>query len=300
MHPDTPLRSKRTALTPQQASTWSRMAHAIYLDALMSESDLSCEQIAFHGGTSLHLSWRSPRYSEDLDFLLSREAKDIDVISARVLKSIKERFCAIDPLFEVELRDKTKDAHRMPMYHLVVSHPGYVGNAMVKVEFWRVDPEYLQKYPTEFKTPVPDGDLVSRLSNPVPAAKLETAYCDKLTAFATRPHLKWRDIYDLWWIGTQTASKLDMESVAGQFLHNVSAYTTLHSLPPADALREFLKNDRNEIIKKADPDLKRWLPDNIWKVLYPAGVEQMVDYVFQALEEVADFIDSNTPQPVMK
>lgn len=35
-----------------------------------------------------------------------------------------------------------------------------------------------------------------------PGATLATAYADKLTAFATRPNLKWRDVFDLWWIGT--------------------------------------------------------------------------------------------------
>jgi hypothetical protein len=80
-------------------------------------------------------------------------------------------------------------------------------------EFRRVTAEYLEKYPVALRSPIPPGEMVSRISNPVPAATLETAYCDKLTAFATRPYLKWRDIYDLWWIGTQTDAKLELLSV---------------------------------------------------------------------------------------
>jgi len=38
-----------------------------FLDALMADPQIQYEQIAFHGGTSLHFSWRSPRLSEDLD-----------------------------------------------------------------------------------------------------------------------------------------------------------------------------------------------------------------------------------------
>lgn len=282
---------KRIPLDVKTMSQWSQMAHSIYLDSLMSESSLTCEQIAFHGGTSLHMSWRSPRFSEDLDFLLSKEVFDLDKITDKIKDSIQEKFISIDPNFNVEIKDKTKNADRMPLYHIVVSHPGYIGNAMVKAEFWRVDADYLKQYPTEFKTPAPMGDFVSHISNPIPAATLETAYCDKLTAFATRPHLKWRDIYDLWWIGTQTDAHLDISEVIPQFLHNLSAYNTLDGKNPSDALREFLKNDRDAVIKKSDPDLKRWLPEKLWSRLNPDGVEQMVDYVFAALKSVSDAMD---------
>jgi Nucleotidyl transferase AbiEii toxin, Type IV TA system len=94
----------------------------------------------------------------------------------------------------------------------------------------------------------------------VPAATLETAYADKLTAFATRPYLKWRDVYDLWWIGTQSHAKVDVRNVAAQFVHDITAYTPVDNLSPAAALRRFLLNDRMELAGKADPDLKRFLP----------------------------------------
>lgn len=285
--------TKRTQLTPNMMNEWASIAHAVYLDSLMSQSNLTCKQIAFHGGTSLHLSWRSPRFSEDLDFLLSNEVDDLDAISKKIESCVSERFLSIDPQFVVEIKDKTKNKDRMPVYNIVVSHPAYIGNAMVKAEFWRVDRRYLEGYPTEFRTPILSGDFVSHVSNPVPAAALTTAYCDKLTAFATRPHLKWRDIYDLWWIGTQTDTPLDMSEVIKQFKHNVTAYTTLQELPPAQALSVFLKNSKDDIVRKADPDIKRWLPDNLWKRLNPEGIVQMVDYVFYALESISNAMNNN-------
>jgi len=95
--------------------------------------------------------------------------------------------------------------------------------------------------------------MVSRISNPVPAATLETAYCDKLTALATRPYLKWRDLYDLWWIGTQTEARLDLSWVTRQFLHNVSAYRTIDGLSPAQALRKFLETIRLKYSRRLIP-----------------------------------------------
>jgi len=293
-------RGKRKPLSPALGAQWAQLAHVLYLQALMSETNWTCKQIAFQGGTSLHLSWGSPRHSEDLDFLLSKEiqAEAIQAVSKRVALALKEQFTRIDPRFEVELRPKTKDASRMVVDQIVISHPGYIGNAMAKAEFWRVEDSYLADYPVALRTPRAPGrpdDLVGVISSPVPAATLATAYADKLTAFATRPNLKWRDVFDLWWIGTQAkGDDVDPASPAiiKQFLHNVTAYATRDDLPPADALRLFLQLDRNEVIAKADPDLRRWLPDKLWDQLHRmGGIEDMVDYVRMALATVADGID---------
>lgn len=293
----TPHRERRKPLPPALAAQWSQLAHVLYLQALMSETNWTCNQIAFQGGTSLHLSWGSPRHSEDLDFLLSKEiqAEAIQAVGKRVALALREQFTRIDPRFEVELRPKTKDANRMVVDQIVVSHPGYIGNAMAKAEFWRVEDSYLADYPVTLRAPARPHDLVGIVSSPVPAATLATAYADKLTAFATRPNLKWRDVFDLWWIGTQAKDAgVDPASpaIAKQFLHNVTAYATRDDLPPADALRLFLQLDRDEVIAKADPDLRRWLPDKLWAQLHRmGGIEEMVDYVRKALATVADGID---------
>lgn len=153
----------------------------------------------------------------------------------------------------------------------------------------------------ELRTPVRPGDIVSRISSPVPAAALETAYCDKITAFATRRFLKWRDIYDLWWIGTQTDARLELSRVAQQFLHNVRAYETIDRLSPAQALRRFLaSHDPAVVAEMADPDLKRWLPSDVWARLYPGGTGAMVRYTWYALERVADAIEKNELEPSLK
>jgi predicted nucleotidyltransferase component of viral defense system len=283
---------KKRALSPTLSLQWAQAAHAQYLNALMSVADWSAQQFVFHGGTSLHLSWSSARYSEDLDFLLSREVANVDKVLAKVLAILREQFRAMDAQFAIDIKDKSKDPARMLSFHITVSHGAYVGNAMVKAEFWRTDAAYLSNYPTQFRTPVvPDG-LVVRVMHPVPAATLETAYADKLTAFATRPYLKWRDVYDLWWIGTQSSAQVSVLSAAEQFLHNIQAYTPVDGLTPANALRKFLTNDRQSIIAKANPDLKRWLPTSLWNSLHPDGITQMVDYVYYALQTVADAVDN--------
>ena len=283
---------KKRALGPALALQWAQAAHAQYLNALMSVADWSTQHFAFHGGTSLHLSWNSARYSEDLDFLLAREVVNVDKVLAKVLTILREQFRAMDAQFAIDIQDKSKNPERMLSFHITVSHSAYLGKAMVKAEFWRTDAAYLANYPTQFRTPIAPDGLVVRVMNPVPAATLETAYADKLTAFATRPYLKWRDVYDLWWIGTQSSAQINVRSAAQQFLHNIQAYAPVDGLTPSNALRKFLANDRQSIIAKANPDLKRWLPASLWNSLNPNGITQMVDYAFYALQAVADAVDN--------
>ncbi|HWW80125.1 MAG TPA: nucleotidyl transferase AbiEii/AbiGii toxin family protein, partial [Steroidobacteraceae bacterium] len=95
-------------LSPESATRWAASAQFYFLDALMADPGIQYEQIAFHGGTSLHFSWRSPRLSEDLDFLLAREAGDIHAIVERAGKKVTEAFRADDPLFAIELKDRTR------------------------------------------------------------------------------------------------------------------------------------------------------------------------------------------------
>lgn len=280
-------------LTPEVATRWAAAAQYYFLDALMADPGIRYEQIAFYGGTSLHFSWRSPRLSEDLDFLLARDAEDVHAIVDRAGQKVAEAFRTEDPQFEIELKNRTRQDERMIAYELRVSHPNLIGKTLVKVEFWRVTSGYLAQYPVALRSPIEPGQMVSRITNPVPAATLETAYCDKLTAFATRPYLKWRDIYDLWWIGTQTDAKLEVSSVARQFLHNVSAYQTIANLSPAQALRKFMENDPTELVKKADPDLKRWVPPALWERLHPRVTTEMVRYTRHALQSVADAIEKH-------
>jgi predicted nucleotidyltransferase component of viral defense system len=292
--------SARRPLTPELASRWAASAQYHFLDALMADPQIQYEQIAFHGGTSLHFSWRSPRLSEDLDFLIARSAADLNDIVGRAGQKLAETFHAEDPQFTIEIQDRTRQEERMISFDLRVTHAAYLGKALIKVEFWRVSPEYLAQYPVELRSPIQPGERVSRISNPVPAATLETAYCDKLTALATRPYLKWRDIFDLWWIGTQTDVRLELSSVTRQFLHNLSAYRTIDGLPPAQALRKFLESDPSEVLNKADPDLRRWLPKTLWEKLHPRVTAQMVEYARGSLESVADAIEKNRTDGTLK
>src|SRR2546430_8269626 len=123
-------------LTAEVATRWASSAQYYFLDALMADPGIEYEQIAFHGGTSLHFSWRSPRLSEDLNFLLARDTGDIHAIVERAGEKVTEAFRAEDPGFTIELKNKPRHAERMIAYESRVSHSNFIGKTLVKIEFW--------------------------------------------------------------------------------------------------------------------------------------------------------------------
>ena len=282
---------KRSPASPAMLQEWSTAIQFKFAECLPLVTSWTCHDAVFHGGTSLNMSWGSPRYSEDLDFLLSKEkAVDLDDVITKVLVRMRASMLLSHPGLDLELRNKSKAGSNLKHFQIVASHPQYLEKAMVKVEFWKVDAEYLKDYASEFVFPTRHGDFVTRSSSPLAAATLESAYADKLTAFATRPYLKWRDIFDLWWIDQQVV--ISQESLARKFLHNVSGYTTINEESPGRALRSFLARETIEhVIAKAETDLQRWLPGPVWTSLWPQGVEQMTRTAFRVIQNMADYLD---------
>ena len=284
------MRKKRKSLDRNTARQISDMGHMAFIDALTQAVPLQIRQFAFHGGTSLHLSWKSPRFSEDLDFLVDKSlSSQMDRFIRKIETHMRQTLQAQNPDLSMEITNRTNPDSRLINYRVTISSDAHIGNVKIKAEFWQVESEYLEHYDTRFAYPLKNGDIVSSVAQPLPAATLEAAYADKLTAFATREHLKWRDIFDLWWLGKQM--DVNMSEMAERFLHHVTAYNTLNNLPPSDALRKFLDYDKQDIIEKADPDLKKWLTPDMWNSIKDKGVIEMVDYVRDSIMCITDGLD---------
>lgn len=271
------------------------MLHVLFIDGLSMSAELSLDRIAFHGGTNLHLSWGSPRYSEDLDFLVSRDfAGRIRKIMAKIETRMQRVAAAHDPDLRIEIRDKTKDRNALLNYRVAMSRPGIIGQAMVKAEFWQVEADYFKKYNSKFVTQKAgvatfDKPLIT-LTPPMPAASLEAAFADKIVALSLRPHLKWRDLFDLWWIDKQIGANV-VEHVDA-VKHHASGYS---GASLQDGIERFLARDPDDVLSTADPDLKRWLPKPLWDGLWPDEVRSMVAHARNLAEELGAILDK-TPE----
>jgi hypothetical protein len=280
-------------ITADERKHWSTLGHILALEAISEISEWTRTDYAFHGGTSLHLSWNSPRFSEDLNFLLSDACdRRLPKIMNRVISRIHENLLKIDHTLLISMTGKSRG--RLAEYRFVLSKPGVLGGVTIKAEFWKVDPLYLMSYRSTSKTPAAPADMLGgytlAVSPILPAGTLTAAYLDKLTAFATRPHLKWRDIFDFWWI-TNHAGFTPPDDIVSAFLQNLSAYSTVDELKPEEALRKFTTRfSREDMLAAAVKDLKPFLPAGMWNRFWPDTVAEMVDMTLTGVADVAELV----------
>lgn len=266
--------------TAEEKRQWADLGHIAFLDALMYVAPFEIKDIAFQGGTSLHLGWGSPRFSEDLDFLVGRaDAHEIMRKGASaVVRRMTRLLMGHDQRLQVEMRDKTKNGDRMLVFDLVISHADCLGVTKVKTEFWCVPSEYLAQYPSVLRTPIlRSGDLMGRIESelPMPTARLDAILADKIVALAYRGRVKWRDIFDVWWLAEQ------MERYAPAFtIRDLAAaaerHATAYEGPGLRAgLSSFLQQ-RERLLSGEGCDLDRWLPQPLSRLLVPDRVPDMV------------------------
>ena len=266
--------------------------HLMFLHSISRLTQMSLENIAFHGGTNLHLSWNSPRFSEDLDFLVSKDfAGKIDAAMSRIEKDMNRIIAPRHPGTRIEILDRTRDRTRMLVHRIAMTRGGVIGKAMVKVVFWQVEPEYLKAYGSRFlrqRDHDQEPDPIVRLSMPVPAADLDAAFADKVVALGLRERLKWRDLFDLWWLKSQIET--DPELHVGAVRHHASGYGDI-SL--TDGFRRFLDREPDGALASADPDLKRWLPERVWDSLWPDEVRNMVEHARTVAERFMESLEGH-------
>lgn len=223
----------------------------IMLTHFGANASLNKGNIVFHGGTALGAVHGSPRFSEDLDFLLNREAfqaggKDLptalnEIMEAGVSKirdAIIERK-DVDIDFSVDATLKTSRKSWEPghpgTYTIELTSPNRRGKLKTVCEFWPTNPEYLAAYET-----LPDQQLSEdalaqshamintvegRLYQELPVATVEAILADKMVALANRDYLKWRDVYDVWFIMERLTPKPEInEEFVERFEHHCSAY----------------------------------------------------------------------------
>lgn len=294
--------TKRRSITPAERREWAATLQFYFLDSFGSSSDFQNNEIAFHGGTSLRCAWRSPRFSEDLDFMVSEDAVErLDRILAKAFKLMRERLLIDDPHFKLTLKDKSKDGGRLIRFHLVLEKEGVIGSAMVQTEFWKTPAAFLEHYKTQLVHAGHPHDLIMQMTSLIPAAEMSTVFCDKLVAFSTRPYVKWRDIFDVWWLRTKhhgdSVATINGQELKERYLHQLTAYNIPGDLSPEDSLARFLVIDTEKLVKDAEVDLMKFLPQQLWKQLYPNTVREMVEVTKKEIQNLIDLLKEDEHAP---
>lgn len=203
--------------TQSQQLDLTKRLQLLLLDAVMATGSWQKDQFRFQGGTCLSLAYGSPRFSEDLDFLIGTEKgmqRMITGASARVVDSLRSILPGAQVKFSARDEDaEASDAKNPRTFMMSVSHPDWYRVIKIKLEFWLAHPEAVAQYRCGVRSAnvlaeIADGSPLRAQIAPVlvNTAHLEEIVVDKLHALVARPYMKHRDVFDLWWLKQQGKS----------------------------------------------------------------------------------------------
>lgn len=241
------------------------MKEAIHLHLLSALSEAGVLQhVVFQGGTALRLCYGGERYSEDLDFVCGKAGaylKDVefDELVDNALETTKrtlQRDFDIDAAQIVLKRPaqpelvKGNDVN-VAAWQIVVpvnSTPN-TPKSRIKIEFANV-PSYDSKALTVNATPglvqIQDVILNVETANEILA--------DKAVALTARAALKFRDVWDVWFLVNKLSATPDREMVSKKF----ADYGTSDISAKAKARLDELAKDATATAFYAE--MKRFLP----------------------------------------
>ena len=158
------------------------------------------------GGSALRLFYGAPRYSMDMDFVVRQDhlwrlAALIRPLHTEVEQAIQRE---LGPGFAVRLKGGPKPGKQLVRHTLTIENTAeFLGSASLHMEFWPVDHDYMRNY-TLKRSVTEDGTTINRADEQsINTPSLKGIYIDKVIALSSRPHIKWRDIYDVWWISSK-------------------------------------------------------------------------------------------------
>lgn len=229
--------------------------------ALMDSRRWEPGDIAFQGGTSLHLAYGSARYSEDLDFLV-RGGLSLQGLSRAVQKHLSlPTDIAGDLKASVTVGKDEKNPHS---FYVSLGGPNVLGSAKVKIELWQAPDAALKSLQVLVST------LVSSAGQAfVPTLSLAEIHADKVYALGARKRIKPRDVFDLWWLAQKRLAALPTRlTVSADALRTRLAIYPVPSGQPHDTAQAWLENaalrmqDLNapHAAAQVAEDLARWLP----------------------------------------
>ena len=270
----------------------SSLFHHLILESLLESGDWSSSNLAFQGGTSLHLVWKSPRWSEDLDFLIDvAQRTSLEKVLSKVQKYVQYQCSAKWPNCTVRLKGSVKAENKLSNFDLVWSDPGILEVVRTKVEFYAVTSDLIKKYEPRLMS-LPNL-MTTSVTSSIPAANRDWVYHDKLHAISDRKFVKWRDLYDLWWLRTQSVDFNqrgllppwdEPEFHTRAMVVNAMYGSTPEGMIPG--IQKFLSIPVESLVESAEKNLKEWLPPTLWKLMWPAQIEEIVNFVRSDLNSV--------------
>lgn len=321
-------------LSPQSQMQLTEFFQLLCLSAICAARRWEKGELTFQGGTSLRLTYGSPRFSEDLDFLAAPDISYVGLMNS-VVRDMDRRIQLRIPDARVTIGGRglkegvetssggIEDQNNPRIFTISIMAPQWARSIKIKAEFWLTPRELMANYDSEMipasirSKPAPPppldlnmqspGDQIISQIAPMPqrtlieTATVEELLTDKLHAIACRQRLKHRDIYDLWFLDTyQKVSTLHENGIAGIFEDRIADHLKLYSHDPdveiiRSSLRSVLDELRKpEVVEAGKRDLNRWL-----SIRSVEEFETNLDAVYEkAIEMIQAVVDG--PAPIVR
>lgn len=296
--------TQRSELSARERHEISTLLHYALLEEIFRIADWRLGDAVFHGGTSLKVVWMSPRFSEDLDFMVREDQMGgLDDLVRRARDGLASRLMAELPKSTFGLKGERDPERRLARYAVRWSHPNRIGRVLIKLEFYEVPGPKLSQYGATMVTPDPDRETRIAIATPIVGPQLVSVIGDKLVALAKREYFKHRDVFDLWYAHTRAmemGAALDIDGLA-QVVEQVGRIYDYGAAEISDDLRkvastvEFAADPegRKAAATALAEDLSRWIPPALHEGYQMGGVynamletsRRIVIDVAQALDE---------------
>jgi predicted nucleotidyltransferase component of viral defense system len=254
---------------------------AIHLHLLSALSEAGVlRHVVFQGGTALRLCYGGERYSEDLDFVCGKAGSYIDKIDFDQLveKALEATKKSLHREFDIKPDEITLKQPQSPMairgesaavaawqISVPVASTRQVPRSRIKIEFANVPsydcgPDVAKAVPGLVQ--VEDVILTAESANEILA--------DKAVALTARQVLKYRDVWDVWYLINKLNAHIEPNMVTKKF----ADYGTPDVTAKAQQRREELT--KAATAKAFLDEMKRFLPAKRVSEISQAGLHQSI------------------------
>ena len=169
------------------------------LDAMV-EAGLFEDGLVFKGGTVSRLCYRSPRHSEDLDFSMPKQltATNLDELE-RLLRHLLRNQHRVDVEFQRNLDQDSVRPTGISHWRARIALPIPLRPDVIQKHLVRVDIAHMPTMrPVRLLPAI--SDLMPARQPLVAAMDPEELLLEKCVALIEREQLKWRDVFDIWYL----------------------------------------------------------------------------------------------------
>jgi predicted nucleotidyltransferase component of viral defense system len=270
---------RRQGIDAEMEQNLVKEAIHLHLLSAMSEAGI-LRHAVFQGGTSLRLCYGGERYSEDLDFVCGKSAsyftdiefKDLIEAALETTKKTLSRDFGIDSkeilLKKPEHPDLVKQsAINVAAWQIIVPVEATrnAPKSRIKIEFANVPAHATKPMPVR-ATPglVQVEDVILTVETP------NEILADKAVALTARAALKFRDVWDVWFLQNRLDAKADRETVRKKF----NDYGT--SDPDAKAKKRLTELSEKSTADAFLAEMRRFLPAKRVKQISDSGLHQSI------------------------